>query len=456
MTELNYKPIKIRNVTKDTYELGLDTSNYHPFTQGTAKQYITLDVGGRGAYPVIFGDGTTPASNYGDGYIAKGDYKTFHFDKTLIASTAVAGAWIFNDAGAANAFGGGVPLEICTALINELMEMLGPSKGPVNMWITVPHRALLSMDPDYQQSSNWATNAVDAILNGANGYAGLNRRSDLLIEYSNETWNFGGSAFSQTPYLARRGFLRWPHSGPANTADFSTLRSVVMVEDIKAAFPDNSRIKFVLCGQGTVGVQGGNSVRINGSPQFRDDVLNKRHTSPIDHFDYFGWAAYFSAPALFEKENLSNMTATWLAADGDALRQEAICASYIDGIIGKGTGETTSRYGRILLPAYASAMAAKGKATIMYEGGWDRSTSNGTKEQNAFLVACKKSQAWANALKDFFGLFKLTEAAGYPADYIELGDRWGHASPDLYSDRVEGAGLDKAWFAIQQYNKEAG
>ena len=82
----------------------------------------------------------------------QGDYKTFIFDKTIAAQTDgagnyVYGVWMFNDVGANNGHDGGVPLEICTALVNEVNAMR-PAR-PIHMWMNIPHLGLCSMDPDY-------------------------------------------------------------------------------------------------------------------------------------------------------------------------------------------------------------------------------------------------------------------------------------------------------------------
>jgi len=444
--DLNDRPVVVSVIDSDHYSIGLDTSAYPTFGSGMARQYISLDVGGRGAFPVVFGDGTTPASHFGN-YFAQHDYKSFSFDKHLVASTDVTGAWVFDNLGS-KGFDGGVPLEICTALMNELQEMT--TKGPIHMWITVPHRALLSMDPDYSPASNWAINAVSVILHGANGFPGLNLRSNLLVEYSNETWNFGGPGFYQTPLLARKGALRWPGSGTSNSASYSTLRSVVMVEDIRAAFPGQPRLRFVLAGQGTLGVNG-NSARIYGDNYFDNDPLNVWHDDPIDHFNYFAWAGYVYNDDSVAATQLKTCVQAWLAAGADPSAQEAACARYVAGIRSAGN-ETLDRYFDKLLPAYAAAMAAKRKSTIMYEGGWDHPIS-GSADEIAFLIACKNSQAWADALVAAFDRFQATPAAGMPAHYVQIDRRWGHAFPDSYGNAGEGSGFDRAWIALGRRNQ---
>jgi hypothetical protein len=227
-----------------------------------------------------------------------------------------------------------------------------------------------------------------------------------------------------------------------------------MVQDIKAAFPDNPRIQFVLSGQGTYGFNKSspNYNRAMGTADFNNDSFNKWHATPVSHHDYWSWAGYFSAPISFDSANLTMLSSQYATAANDE-EKERICALYVDGIVGTGTGETISRYQNQLLPEYASAMFNIGKATIMYEGGWDRSVTSGTPQVNLFLSAVKKSNAWAKALVDFFRSFEAIPNAYMPADYIEIDRRWGHAYPDTYSGGIEGAGLDRAWMAIAEYNR---
>lgn len=384
MPKLHLLPCTITVIDRDTYSVGVNTTTFGSFT-GTVKanQFITLNVAGRGAYPVTFPLPGSPASYFGDGYMAKGDYKTFVFDKTIAAQTDgngnyVYGVWMFNDAGANNGHAGGVPLEICTALVNEVNAMR-PAQT-VNMWMNIPHLALCSMDPDYSVESSWGIQAVKVVLTGANGFAGLTSPAQLFIEYSNETWNSGGSAFSQTYYLAYRGSLRWPTSGTSDYASMAALRSTIVAEDIKkSASFNNMRLKFVLAGQGTLGVSALNAGRIDGSKFYLSDPLNVwgPTVAPMAHHDYFAFAGYFAAQASFDTANLANFTNNWVANIGNPAGQEVACAAYVNGIVNPAVGgnETVDRYRTILLPAYAAKMKSFGKSVIMYEGGWDHAIS---------------------------------------------------------------------------------
>lgn len=265
------------------------------------------------------------------------------------------------------------------------------------MWTNIPHLATSSMDPDYTTSSNWGINAVNVILNGANGYAGLSSSAKLFVEYSNETWNTGGgNAVSQTFYCAYRGFLRWPVSGKSDYSSMVALRSTVAMADIQAsAYYDASRVKFVLSGQGTLGVSGLNAARIDGTTYFLSDPLNPwgAGVAPMVHHDYFAFAAYIVAQTAFDTANLANYTNQWSVADiSNASAQEADCAAYVVGLVSQASGgnETCDRYGQTLVPAYATKMASYGKAVVMYEGGWDRDItvlgSNGTIAYQAGVI----------------------------------------------------------------------
>ncbi|WP_316234658.1 hypothetical protein [Bradyrhizobium sp. SZCCHNR1020] len=393
MPKLNKFPVTITVVDVDHYTVGIDTTTFGSFTSGSATQYISLNVGGRGSYPVIFADGTTMASVYGN-YVAQFDYKSFIFDKSIAALTDgagndVYGAWIFSDNGS-NPQYTGTPIEFCVALVNEL-NALSP-KYPIDLWLNIPHMGISSMDNytlaapfaytsgagDYSAAANYGVQMVATVMNGANGYAGLTASAQLLIEYSNETWNSGGSAFSQTPYLARRGALRWPASGAADYASMVALRSTIAAEDIKAsaAYAANaSRIKFVLSGQGTLGVSGLNTGRIDGTTYFLNDALNAwgNTTAPMTHHDYFAFAAYFDPSSAWDTANLATQTASWMSHGGNPTQQESDCAAYLVGMTVQASGgsETTERYASLVSVSYSAKLASYGKSVIMYEGGWD-------------------------------------------------------------------------------------
>lgn len=465
MTELDRRPVTITVTDADHYSIGVNTTGYTTFTAGKAYQYITLNVGARGAYPVTFLDASDYASSYGSDYMATGDYKVFYFDSSVAsikdsAGNWVTGTWLFTGAGISKPHESQVPLEYCTALVNEVMAM-SPAHN-VDMWITTPALGMFSMDPDYSAASNFATNQVDVVLNGANGYSGLDSRCKLWVEYSNETWNIG---FKHTAYLGVRGAQRWPGVvGLGDYASMVTLRSMVMVKDIQAAFPGNSRVKFVLSTQGTKGLTPADLgyYRFYGTASFLGDALNVSGAIPMSYHDAFAWAAYIENDSSNATYSRDTATTAWLAAGSDPVAKEAAYNLYVQGLKTFCGNETIDRYYDTLMPAYASAAVAIGKITIMYEGGWNDATASGqvgwsgSTDNSNFLLACKASQTWATALKNAHDKFNSVSGAYMPADYIEMDKRWGHAWNDSYGQAVGGvewSGLDLAWLAMGIRNR---
>ena len=462
MTQIDYRVGTVTEDDANHFYVDIDSTAYSNFTAGFVNQLITLNVGERGEYPVMFTNAQTPISLLGSNFLRGGDYKTFYFDKSIAGTKDsngdwVLGAWLCPASPSDNWLNHqpGVPLEICTKLILELNEMAtAQGLGPIHMWVTAPHMALLSMDEDYSSGSNYAIGMVDVCLNGANGYAGLSTLPSvlLIVENTNETWNPG---FIQTGYYGRRGNLR-AGASVSGTSYMSALRSVVMVQDIKSAFPNHAQIKYVLGIQGTAGLGSGNpnyNRTYGATDYFNDPLISPSTDTPISHHDYLAFAAYFLCTSSFHSTNAATMAATYASASTDEAR-EAACSDYIDGVVGSTSdAETVVYYRDLRLPEYADAMEAIGKKAVMYEGGWDRSVTAGTSEVNAFMVACKKSQAWSDAVYDFYKAFRSQDHAEFPAGYIMLDPRWGHAPTDTYADGVEGGGLDRAWNRIGRYNK---
>src|SRR5205823_1579829 len=147
------------------------------------------------------------------------------------------------------------------------------------------------------------------------------------------------------------------------------LRSVINVEDIKKSAYNNSRLRFVIAGQGTLGVSALNQWRIDGSSYFLKDPLNVwgPTVAPMAHHDYFAFAGYFVASPASDAANLVSLTEKWVAARGNSAAQEAICATYVNALVNPALGgsETVDRYRLSLLPAYVSKMKTYGKAVIM-------------------------------------------------------------------------------------------
>ena len=64
--------------------------------------------------------------------------------------------------------------------------------------------------------------------------------------------------------------------------------------------------------------------------------------------------------------------------------------------------------------------------------------------QQMFLLAAKRSQAWATAMQTFFNQFLL--GAGMPAEYVASDPRWGHTFPTAYGfGNTEWGDVDLVW-----------
>ena len=351
-------------------------------------------------WPVAYPSMGNLAAGFGNVYWAANNYKTVVFDKTVSAmkdssGNFVYGAWVCTNEQGDYAYSGGVPLEICTALINELNAM-NPAR-PIHMWINISMMGLTSNDPDYNANSNLGVKTVDVILNGANGWPGLAPNIELYIENSNETWNTANNDFSQSYYGITKGWLRWPQSGFGDLSSYSTLKSSLTMDDILQAFPGNTRIKTILAGQGSPGVGGGtiNDWRIDGTSFYANDPLvtgNPRLNGkkPMEYpHSYFAFAGYMTAQASYKSGRLLTLQAQWIAAVGDPVAQEAACAllvaDFANGTNGIG-GETMFRYGGALLQAYSAKVAPMRKYIIMYEGGWDDALSAISSNASQFLA----------------------------------------------------------------------
>lgn len=333
MQNLHLLPCTVSNVTTLTYQINVDTTSMGIFSHNSAAtvttcQFLTLQVGSGGsgqfprvAYPCVGTTGGSPFAIFAAGRNAS-SYYTAWFDKTLSCQTDgsgnyIKGAWIFvNNPSAHN---GDVPIEVCVALINELNAM-SPAHT-IGMWMNIPEWGLSSMDPDYVSTSDWAVNAADTVLNpssvvrtsgySALGYSGSTKLNSpvLIIEYSNEPWNFGAAQYG---YLLSRGIQRWPTIYPyQDYQDMQSLRSTCMVRDVKAALSGSllTNTKFILGMFGTDGMVATTSNQnyavcfagnVTANPIFAGDwyindtlVTSGSWGTPISNHDGVAPASYF-------------------------------------------------------------------------------------------------------------------------------------------------------------------
>jgi len=319
---LDTVPFQITKINDSQFSIGVDTTGLQSaFTSGraTVLPYVTLNVGGRPmsdgtpsaalGWPILATSAIVSAIYFGS--ISGQAYHTFYFDKTISAKRDasgnwIMGAWLWNGGGAHL---GEMPVEIITVLITELnvMARAQGNNNPIHMWLNMAAWGLDSNDPDTSTGSVWAPNVINTVLNGANGFAGLDSAASVIIEYQNETWN-PGSAFAATKWLANRGFYRWtggqlPLGGGSDFASMSSLRAVSMARDVKAKFPGNARLIFSLGGQAIASYTpfGQNYNRINGTATYSSDALVTGGSwgTPISNHDAFHTACYFSPPSSY-------------------------------------------------------------------------------------------------------------------------------------------------------------
>lgn len=496
MINLNYYPVCINVVDATHYTLAVavfpptpgscsgasvNTTTWGAFT-GTssntrATEHVSLNVGGRGVFPIAEADGQIPLVYFGS--IGINSYQKFVFDKNSCAITDgagnnVCGAWILP--------GGnwGAPIETQIALINELNVMLSVGQGPINMWVTLPQMGLMPNDPDYTTASDWPVNMTKLIMQGNGSQAALTSSAQLIIEPPDETWN-GGSGFWATAYYERQGNIRWQNS-PSDVSDFSTLRAILSFVDIQASpYYNPSRVKFAMMGginqdsPGQVGT--GNYVRIFGSSLLNgwngttfgspDPLWPAAGTFPYKYFDYIGYAPYILVQTAFATANFTTMAAQWAADAGNAPAQAVDCQNWINGFIlyingGGGTSSNT------LDPQFTSVAVATNKTFVNYEGGiWQCSNNNGTQSlgctvngsaittsQGQFLYACSiQSQAASNMLQAYVQTYNAPNK-GMPSIYTAIGEIWGLTAPDTYgTTSTEGAGYGLPWTrGLTNYN----
>ena len=285
-----------------------------------AVEFYTLQVGSgsnRTAYPLVNNQGSAP---YAIGTLKAPDSNgmekaTFCFNKNFVGQWD--GAGNFGALGVWKTCGtNGIPLEIMTAFINELNMMSPPH--PINMWYAVPPNALICntfyCDADTTSTNEWAANAVNVIMNGANGYAGLTPSAQLIVEGGNELW---GGSVGGSQDLAARGYYRYPACAcPSDLYLMSTLWSSWVVYDIKQAAVYSSygsRIHFARTGQAVAGSGGGNAESISGTGNVATYVLpdaayplgSSQPNAPILDYDYgFAVAPYLQTGSTTYNTNI--------------------------------------------------------------------------------------------------------------------------------------------------------
>lgn len=511
MTKLNYFPVTVASVVDAThFTINADTTTWGAFS-GTAlaDQFVTLDIGSRGAFPITFLDAQQPACHYGE-YFPAGVYKSLVFNKNVAAKTDGAGNWVYGvwlyDDGDGG-WSGNVPIEIAVALVNEV-NALALSQGittPIHMWANIPFMGLTSIDPDYSAGSNFAVNMLSTIFNGSTvnsvTYAPLTSRASLLVELNNETWNQAGGVY-QTALMKWQGYQRWPASGVSDFTDMATLRSTAAMRDIYAQFGANPRIKRVLGGWGSQGIatNSSNRGRVYGNASagqlgnwYTTDTLVTSGSwgTPISNHEAFATASYFTTQDSYYTTTTGTGTFTDDVAmyngtnntgngggnySGAANPTQAVTnfVNHVKSDTGSGN-QSIDQYAGTLRPAYAAALPV-GVPSIEYEGGADWQVRAGncgtqcntllgaiTTNQSNLLRAALNSTQWGTAQTGYFNTVAAISNAAMPSVYLSVagtstpppGDqRWGYASPDSYASGTEGQALlnNGAWVAMGSRN----
>jgi hypothetical protein len=264
MPLLDYCHGTVSSVTTNTFRIGINTTGMPAWVTaahntGYIHEYVTMNVGGRGEFPVNGNDGYSTIVMTGG--LAARNYYTFYFNKNAAtikttpgpaptypgdpAANLTFGVWISPGGGATGVSlpYAGVPIEKIVAVVNEVNDVYTAQGhgGPTHLYLNCPGFALMSTDPDYSSGSSYSTHQIQTAFNGStyNGvtYKGLTSKANLFLEYWNETWNAGAKAVCSW-FGSLRGF------SISDLNDYTTLRSGVMATDIKAVI-NNPRLKFV-------------------------------------------------------------------------------------------------------------------------------------------------------------------------------------------------------------------
>jgi hypothetical protein len=517
MPKLRAFPVTITVIDSLNYTIGIDTTTYGAFSHGRqspfpfAAQYVSLNVGGRGAFPVMFRTQCTmiaSGANITGGQIPQisiGDYKTFYFDKSLggitngttgdwvtgVDGTNSGGCWMMTiDSGNANSAETNWPIEHIVAFTNEVNEIsVAAGRCVSGCWITMPGRGLITsnsvnFDPDYTSGSNMPVALTGKVINGANGFNGLQFNAYFWAELGNELWNLG--SFPQS-YMTTRGYQRYAGGTFGTTVDFYPLRSVITMKAIKAAFP-SAKINYVLGGFIVGGTKPGgpNYTLCKGSTNYFADPVNTWGTAPIVDHDCLVVAPYTDCNATYVGSGRfatdSALYATGVPANMTSAMNSLVTNGYIRPD-NSGIGLQLGNYytaGTGVMPDLAAFMNGQGKLIASYEGGLEANTAVGsvldgvggpshtiTSADSLFLIASYRSSQWNTAQNAFWD--GMASQAGHAApsillpmnnspDTLASNMRWAYATPDNYLGGVEGANLPAGavWAGMGTRNRALG
>lgn len=316
---------------------------------GRFGETSTLQVGSgsdRTAYPILDSNGEYPIA--ADEAVPVNTYSKYCFSKVLVGT--------FDGSGNAN-YGAWwacgidiVPLEYITELINEI-NALNPAH-PTSLWLNLAAFGMVCStyysDPDCASGSDYPLNAAKTIINGANGYAGLQSPAKLFLEHGNETWD--GSAEASMLSLvaalpAASGHLGCGQNN-GNGLVGPTLMSELAMQDVQTVYPIGGQVKYTMGLQGGFTGGAGGTTRIAGPlDAFASSCVPAVPTglgAPIALYDYANLATYVDGGG---NGNLTTYATQWASdvntfgfSSSQAATDLAVWAHVVAGDNGFGSG----------------------------------------------------------------------------------------------------------------------
>jgi hypothetical protein len=490
MKELDRVVFTVANATATTFDIQdingnpINTTSFTAFAatgnkaNSTIYPYMSLQVGSgndRIAYGInesavaglpISGTGSGPA------ILTATWTNSFVFDKNLAARRThgtspnwVMGCWTAVASGAnANYYSGDIPVEYCAAFVAEV-NILALAQGiskPIHMYLSTPPRSLLPGDPDYSSASDWVVNAVNTVFEGGYGCAGLNQtQASLILEWSNETWNFGSV---NNNYLTWLGYIR----GAGSTADIVQLPGLRMA--MCARDVSNSRYPSKVFK--TIGLQTAHNwdsqnqgVALGNGIYFTDPWNTWGSATPLSFNDAVNVNTYIDPNSTYTSTTTGTGTFTDDSAmyngtdnsansggnyTGAANTSQAL-ANFVAACTTTGSNAINTVFGQV----NTIATNVSPKTIIGYEGSTDWVTASGgsingnhtiTAADNTFLLTTNQSSQFATAYFGFLSnVAALSNAGPFPIYLTQSQNgatadfRWSYFGPDTYSGGVEGA-----------------
>lgn len=317
--------------------------HFHP-EQDSSADDCTLDVGGRGAKPLLneyLQKSATSGSNAATRLIARSNY-TAIFDATL-------DAWLFNPQFAV----AGHPLEVMIAECNA---------AGLPGWFSIPFYA-----------------SDDYVKNAAQLFCEHYKPDTIYFEYANEIWNYG-FGFPMTARSARYGQKLFGRNGNG-LADLSSWYAVRftqiarLIRQVFAARGQSGKVRMVLAGQGALGDKPDVLAYAIEDRRFRNEAVAEMRgdSAAINQADVISYALYYGGATFsygkgWDRAIAKADTVKALVADFESKAPDRIASTFawMKNDFLEGARATLSETGRF---ANWNRLAAKyGKEVMLYEG----------------------------------------------------------------------------------------